>query len=677
MTATSTLDIQTTNAIRAALGAASRGQHREAFRIAEQALAGGGEPIALNAMLGMLRCQSGDLEAGVEHLKVANAARPNDQKIATNLAMALQQLQRFPEALAVVTEELAGNDPTLQLERLRGFIALSTDNFLVAIRSYERVVANDPNDWEAWNNLGNARRVAEQNDGAIEALRRAAELAPDAAPVRLNLATAIINSGDWNAAEDVLRQMAADFPDDPKPLRELYLMLKEWGHDALALEAIAGAVERSPDDVELLLAKANLLSQMTNLASAEAAYRRVLELDSANAMGHLGLAVCFDLTNQTEELADLAPAAEARGVSANALNFIHAFNHRRAKRFAEGLAALEQVPETLENSRRLHLLGQLLEGLGRYDEAFDAYARMNEMLVEQAGLKPLERAMGYRNTIRERREATTSDWVGRWRAETVKDARPAPVFLFGFPRSGTTLLDTMLMGHPSIEVLEEEPTLHKAFELFGNYEELPTASDAQIQEARDGYFEIAASRTPLKPGNLLVDKNPLAINAVPFIRRLFPDARFILALRHPCDVLLSCYVTNFRMNDGMASFTDLQTGAELYDLSFSYFERVQALMPTPTHTVMYEKVVADQDRELRALFDFLGLDWHDAVLDHQATALGRGRIKTASYAQVVEPIYQRSAGRWQNYRQHLEPIFPVLKPWIDKFGYSLDPVDKA
>src|SRR4030095_5794908 len=210
-----------------------------------------------------------------------------------------------------------------------------------------------------------------------------------------------------------------------------------------------------------------------------------------------------------------------------------------------------------------------------------------------------------------------------------KDPRPAPVFLFGFPRSGTTLLDTMLMGHPAIEVLEEEPTLHKAFELFANYDDIPTASDHLIQQARDAYFETAKERTPVKPGNLLVDKNPLAITAVPFIRRLFPEARVILALRHPCDVLLSCYVTNFRMNDGMASFVDLKTGAELYDISFSYFERVQALMPTPAHTVMEEKVVADQDGELRKLFDFLGLDWHDAVLDHQTTALGRGRIENA------------------------------------------------
>jgi hypothetical protein len=352
------------------------------------------------------------------------------------------------------------------------------------------------------------------------------------------------------------------------------------------------------------------------------------------------------------------------------MNFIRAFDHRRAKRFAEGLAAMEQVPDDLETSRRAHLMGQLLEGVGRYDEAFEAFTQMNELMSSQ-GPRPEQRAASYRNMLRARNEAMTEEWVRRWRPEIQQDPRPAPVFLVGFPRSGTTLLDTMLMGHPSIEVLEEEPTLHKAFELFPNYEDVPTAPDEQIRLARDAYFATAASRTPLKPGNLLVDKNPLAMNAVPFIRRLFPDARIILALRHPCDVVLSCYVTNFRLNDGMANFVKLDTAAELYDISFRYLERVQELMPTPTHTVVYENVVADRDRELRALFDFLQLDWHDAVLDHQSTALSRGRIKTASYAQVVEPIYKRSAGRWENYRKHVEPAIPLLRPWAEKFGYEI------
>jgi hypothetical protein len=261
--------------------------------------------------------------------------------------------------------------------------------------------------------------------------------------------------------------------------------------------------------------------------------------------------------------------------------------------------------------------------------------------------------------------------VDSWREVDVDD-RPSPAFLVGFPRSGTTLLDTILMAHPSTEVLEEEPTLVRATEALGRFEGIADASAEKLQEARDVYYETARSLTPLSPGKLLIDKNPLAMNNLPSMRRLFPDARIILALRHPCDVVLSCFVTNFKPNNGMVNFMWLDTAAELYDLSFSYFERARELLDAPVHTIVYENVVADRSRELRPLFEFLGLPWDERVLDHQSTARGRGHIKTASYAQVVEPIYTRSAGRWWNYRRHLEPIFPVLRPWVEKFGYSLD-----
>ncbi|MEP6983261.1 MAG: sulfotransferase [Sphingomicrobium sp.] len=636
----------------------------------ERALVQGGDVAALNAMLGMLQGKAGNAERAIEHLRVAHRARPADPVIANNLATELARLDRRAEALEIITDELVAADRTRQLLKLRAFLAQMTDDFDLAIRCYEQVVAAEPADCEMWNNLGNVYQSSGQPEKAVPALRRAAEIDPGSAPIRLNFANALLAAGEWDQSEDELRKIAADFPDDPNPLRELHKILRHEARDQEALECVDQAIERDPQNLDLLLGRAAHLSGMIKANEAETTYRRVLEIDSDNSLAYLGIAVCMDVTNRTDELSGLVSEAEAKGIGPNALNFIRAFDHRRAKRFAEGLAALEQVPPDLDSARRSHLLGQLLEGVGRYDEAFEAYTRMNELRSAE-GLPPEPRAENYRKLICERLEATTLEWVSRWRSEAKKDPRPAPVFLVGFPRSGTTLLDTMLMGHPGIEVLEEEPTLLEAFHILQDHDALPLATDEQIRTARDAYFETAARLTPFQPGNLLVDKNPLAMNALPFIRRLFPDARVILALRHPCDVILSCYVTNFSLNDGMANFVHLDTAAELYDLSFTYFERCQQLMPMPAHTVVYENVVADRDRELRSLFDFLGLDWHDAVLDHQSTALRRGRIKTASYAQVTEPIYQRSAGRWQHYRKHLEPIFPVLRPWVEKFGYEL------
>ena len=283
---------------------------------------------------------------------------------------------------------------------------------------------------------------------------------------------------------------------------------------------------------------------------------------------------------------------------------------------------------------------------------------------------PEQRAAAYRDIIAKQSALATSGWLERWR-KAPTDSRSPPVFLVGFPRSGTTLLDTMLMGHDELQVLEEEPTLRNATKLLPEFDAIPEATDEQMSEARDEYFRTAAKLAQLAPGKLLIDKNPLSMNGLPIIGRLFPGARVILALRHPCDVVLSCYVTNFKLNEGMANFLRLETAAELYDLSFRYFEQAEKLLKLPVHRVVYEDLIADRERHLRSLFEFIGVDWRDEVLDHETTARNRGRIKTASYAQVAEPIYTRSAGRWENYRKHLEPVLPVLEPWVRKFGYSL------
>ena len=670
MSAVSVLDDKTVSAIRQAISAASAGRIGEAVSIGERALASGGDAVALNAMLGTLQLRSGNSDAGIRHLRVANRARPADAVIATNLANALAQQGDYASALEILSEELARSDSTLQLQRLRGFIAQSAEDYPAAVSSYQQVVDAQPDDWETWNNLGNANRQMGDFDAAVAALKRAVELNPEAAPVRFNYATALGSAGALQEAEQEFRRMANDFPNDTKPLSELHAFLKEQGREEDALAAIEQAVQREPKNIELLLALASHLSSMLRGDEAEQTYRKVIALQPDNGQANLGLALCFELTNRTSDLANLVGEAEQRGAPTASMNFIRAFDHRRAKRFAEGVAALDQVPEDIETPRRWHLMGQLQEGLGNYEKSFDAYSRMNEIQRDDP-TRPEDRAANYRQMIRDQREGLTEGWFSKWRNDATRDERPAPVFLVGFPRSGTTLLDTMLMGHPNIEVLEEEPTLRSAANLINDFEALPTLPDEAIRRARDAYFETAKSLTPLKPGNLLIDKNPLSMNLLPYIYRLFPETKVILALRHPCDSVFSCHVTNFKLNDGMSSFIRLDTTAELYDLSFSYFDRARELLGMPVHQIRYEDVVEDQEGQLRSLIDFLGVDWSEEVLDHETTALGRGRIKTASYAQVAQPIYRQAAGRWQNYRKHLEPIFPVLEPWVAKFGYSL------
>jgi hypothetical protein len=177
---------------------------------------------------------------------------------------------------------------------------------------------------------------------------------------------------------------------------------------------------------------------------------------------------------------------------------------------------------------------------------------------------------------------------------------------------------------------------------------------------------------PPPPGALVIDKLPLNILRTPLIRRLFPDARLIFAQRHPCDAVLSCFMQNFKINRAMASFLTLPNSALLYDRVLGYWFQSLELLSLCVHTVRYESMVSDLESEVRPLLEFLDLPWEDAILDHQRTAAGRGYIRTPSYSQVTERIYDRARGRWESYREHMRDVLPILAPWVERLGY--DPI---
>jgi hypothetical protein len=170
---------------------------------------------------------------------------------------------------------------------------------------------------------------------------------------------------------------------------------------------------------------------------------------------------------------------------------------------------------------------------------------------------------------------------------------------------------------------------------------------------------------------MIVDKFPLNLVRVPFIYLLFPDARFIMVERHPCDVVLSCYMSRFQTNRATVQFHDLPSAARLYDVSMQVWTKAETLLPLRVHRVRYERMVDDLASEIRPLLSFLDLPWRPNVLDNQRIAMQRAHVPTASYAQVTEPIYGRARGRWQRYRQFLEPVLPILAPWAERMGFSV------
>jgi hypothetical protein len=249
-----------------------------------------------------------------------------------------------------------------------------------------------------------------------------------------------------------------------------------------------------------------------------------------------------------------------------------------------------------------------------------------------------------------------------------------PVFLVGFPRSGTTLLDTILRSHSNIDVVEEQPLVSsaQAFVKKIGYPELAQVLPKEvISGARKAYItELDKHREPTDNKSILIDKLPLNIVQIPLIQQLYPRAKFILALRHPLDTILSCWMQNFKLNSAMANMVDLDRIVEFYCVAMDTFKICRAKYNLNVHEIRYEDLLEDLSGETSALLEFLDLDWEDQMENYQKTALKRGRINTPSYSQVVQPIYKDAKYRWLNYEKHLRQYITQVEPWINEFGYS-------
>lgn len=654
----------------AAVNAARRGDFDNARNIAELGLREKrGEPTALHAFLGMIFARAGDRTQAANHLKKAHELRPTDITIACNLISILMEDGREKEALQIASAELARTDASLRVARYRGFLAQGQEDFAAAVESYQLVLDEAPNDFEILNNFGNAKAGLGDHEAAVKALKRAIAIDENAAPTYLNLAAALIALEENDEAEGILKNAADRFPADSRPVYELYVHYKSLFKQDEAFAAIKEAAARSPDDANIQLKLAIEFGVARQIHDAEHAYRRAIELNPLEQDAYLGLAIQYEHTNREEEFSPLIELARRNGIADGSCAFIETLELRRLGQFEDALERLKAVPEDVETIRTAHTKATLLERLKRSDEAFSAFTHANSLMSETP-TEPLERAAKLRATLKEEIDLLTPDWLSSFQDAAISDDYNDPVFLVGFPRSGTTLLDTILMGHPHSVVMEEQPPLNIVEDELGGMSALSGLDDDAIAQARRRYFEEVEKLEPDYKGKLLVDKSPLFLYRGPLIHRLFPRAKIILALRHPCDVVLSCFMSNFRLNSAMANFLSIDDAATFYDLCFQHWQKSRALLPLDVHTIVYERLVENVEAEVSPLLDWLGLERNAEMFDHQKAAKARGLITTASYSQVTEPIYKRASGRWERYQEHLMPVFDILNPWAEEFGYG-------
>src|SRR4051794_34305059 len=364
--------------------------------------------------------------------------------------------------------------------------------------------------------------------------------------------------------------------------------------------------------------------QEGRMGQAEAGFRRALALDPASISARFGLASPLLDNGAAHEAAAVAANMAADAAGRPELLWLQAriaYGRGDAGGARDALTSLLgdpglTPPQRAEASLLLGLaLGDLGDSAGAFAMALRGKQTQRELHAAEAAGRESE-------TARLRRlatwlEASSADW--RQSVPPIAGAAESHIFLLGFPRSGTTLLEQVLAAHPRVGTLEEAPTLAAAYQAFlSDPDACATLTALGSEEAAawaDHYWKNVRGRGIDVAGRTFVDKQPAGTLYLPLIARLFPRARILFALRDPRDVVLSCFRQAFQMNAMTYAFTDLEETAACYDSCMRLADAARARLPLAWADVRHEALVEDFDGELGKILEFLGLESWPGMAD--------------------------------------------------------------
>lgn len=584
------------------------------------------------------------------------------------------------EALARAALEVNLDDPDLML--VLGMSQHTQRNYSAAADTFRRLTELHPERMSSWGNYATELRNLGRPAEAVDAYRKALQIEPDNAKQWFNLGTLQLQERDVFAARDSLLKAHALNPNLPLIQIAAARALCEC-QDYRAADMLAAWRDwlPLPDDQQYNLADLMQLTDWTR--EAVEVLEDLLQRSADHIPSRLLLAALYERTNRLDAartmLAGLA-ASDSGVNAAQGADVIHqqAALLARDKQFAPARVALEQAgPRNESDYNHYFQLGNSCDRLGDADAAMQAFATAHHRQIE--GLRqtaPQRIAPGVFPLPAAEHSVAAGDYA-RWPTLVAPDARQSPVFVVGFPRSGTTLVEQMLDAHPQLQSMDERAFFYMLSEQLSEQgfrvpQDLGKLGQPGCDELRTGYWSLVKARVELRAGAQLVDKNPLNMLWLPMIHRMFPDARFILVQRHPCDVLLSNYMQEYRSAVLAALSTNLEQLAKGYVIALQHWMQHVAVFKPNVLTVRYEDLVADTAAQVARVGDFLGLRDASALLNYDQHAREKGFISTPSYTQVTEPISTRRVGHWHAYRGYFDAALPILQPLLTSLGYRSD-----
>jgi tetratricopeptide (TPR) repeat protein len=524
---------------------------------------------------------------------------------------------------------------------------------------------------------------SEGRAGAAEALlRRIVQLHPNTLWATHELGLALLAKGAVAEAEIHARNAVRIAPENPQSHNLLGMVLSEGNRPQIGEYHYCRVIELSGRRDPILLA--NLAWNLKNQGRMTESRRLYEEAAAATpevVPTLLGWARMEEADRNFARAGALLDRAEKLLPDDPSILLARAVLHGRTGGYAEALAVLDRAAQN--GDRRLganELLekGRLLDRLGRYGEAFAAFEEGKRQCREQGGL--VYQAEAARQLADRLAGFFTAARTAILPRAGVRRNIAQPIFILGFPRSGTTLVEQTLSAHPNIAAGDELPFIGEITQTIQRTLDSPLGYPEALaelwmgdrrhglDELRDHYLERARRQGVTAPGAAwFTDKMPLNETHLGLIALLFPHSPLIHVLRHPLDVVLSVFSNN--LTHGFYCGYALETAARHYLSTLRLVEHYRAEMTLRYLPIRYEDIVADQEASVRRLLDFIGEPFDRRCLEFHEN---RRYARTASYAQVTEPLYDASRDRWRHYREQLEPAAEILGPIVERLGYAID-----
>ena len=333
--------------------------------------------------------------------------------------------------------------------------------------------------------------------------------------------------------------------------------------------------------------------------------------------------------------------------------------------------------ETLVRIRAAYALAGILDGAGQYDEAMTAL--LEAKAIQRAQAMPLAAPLQQMQNLNvEMARTITATVLDRWRADASKLQPRRIALLSGHPRSGTTLLEQVLDAHSDVTSLEETTLIHD--EIYrpmardfpagtGIFQMLDATPPSSRGHLRENYFQCAEMFLRKTIGNrLLVDKNPGVNILIPVLTRIFPETKFLVMLRDPRDVVMSCFMQALTLTPASSAYLSLDGTVNQYASVMGFWLEMLPRLKEQCMQVRYEEMVDDLPTVARSVLGFLGVGFEENVLKFYEHARAK-RVNSPTYADVRQPPYRTAVGRWKNYEKYLEPYLPGLERLLKEFDY--------